>query len=71
MLQLAHRALWCAVEAVGGWQCWGRELKQNEEPSPSPPSCLQFQVYWIQDSARRSAVSRLLSKIRREIPQQS
>ncbi|KAM4894938.1 protein mab-21-like 4 [Sylvia borin] len=31
----------------------------------------QFQVYWIQDSTRRSAVSQLLSKIRREIPQQS
>ncbi|XP_005050852.1 PREDICTED: uncharacterized protein C2orf54 homolog [Ficedula albicollis] len=31
----------------------------------------QFQVYRIQDSARLSAVSQLLSKIRREIPQQS
>ncbi|XP_068880687.1 protein mab-21-like 4 [Aphelocoma coerulescens] len=30
----------------------------------------QFQVYRIQDSARRSAVSQLLSKIRQEIPQQ-
>ncbi|XP_014818443.1 PREDICTED: uncharacterized protein C2orf54 homolog isoform X1 [Calidris pugnax] len=31
----------------------------------------QFQVYRIQDGARRSAMSQLLSKIRREIPQQS
>ncbi|XP_056354765.1 protein mab-21-like 4 [Oenanthe melanoleuca] len=31
----------------------------------------QFQVYRIQDSARLSAVSQLLSEIRREIPQQS
>ncbi|XP_027559554.1 uncharacterized protein C2orf54 homolog [Neopelma chrysocephalum] len=31
----------------------------------------QFQVYRIQDSARRSAMSQLLSKIRQEIPQQS
>ncbi|XP_062355105.1 protein mab-21-like 4 [Cinclus cinclus] len=31
----------------------------------------QFQVYRIHDSARHSAVSQLLSKIRREIPQQS
>ncbi|XP_074447087.1 protein mab-21-like 4 [Larus michahellis] len=31
----------------------------------------QFQVYQIQDGARRSAMSQLLSKIRREIPQQS
>lgn len=29
-----HRALWCAVEAAGGWLCWGRELKQNGEPCP-------------------------------------
>nr|XP_009941061.1 PREDICTED: uncharacterized protein C2orf54 homolog [Opisthocomus hoazin] len=31
----------------------------------------QFQVYQIQDGVRRSAMSQLLSKIRREIPQQS
>ncbi|XP_068277337.1 protein mab-21-like 4 [Nyctibius grandis] len=31
----------------------------------------QFQVYRIQDRARRSAMARLLSKIRRETPQQS
>ncbi|KAM9279727.1 protein mab-21-like 4 [Morus bassanus] len=31
----------------------------------------QFQVYRIQDGARHSAVSQLLSKIRQEIPQQS
>ncbi|KFZ58015.1 Uncharacterized protein C2orf54, partial [Podiceps cristatus] len=31
----------------------------------------QFQVYQIQDSVRRSAMSQLLSKIRRGIPQQS
>ncbi|XP_071422835.1 protein mab-21-like 4 [Pithys albifrons albifrons] len=31
----------------------------------------QFQVYQTQDSARRSAMSQLLSKIRGEIPQQS
>ncbi|PKU43155.1 hypothetical protein llap_6557 [Limosa lapponica baueri] len=31
----------------------------------------QFQVYRIQDGARRSAMSQLLSKIQREIPQQS
>ncbi|XP_063264707.1 protein mab-21-like 4 [Prinia subflava] len=31
----------------------------------------QFQVYRIQDSARRSAMSQLLSKIRQEIPRQS
>ncbi|XP_059678904.1 protein mab-21-like 4 [Gavia stellata] len=31
----------------------------------------QFQVYRIQDGMRRSAMSQLLSKIRREIPQQS
>ncbi|XP_041342720.1 protein mab-21-like 4 [Pyrgilauda ruficollis] len=31
----------------------------------------QFQVYRIQDSARRAAASQLLSRIRQEIPQQS